>query len=57
MIGDSATDVLAGRLAGVPVIGYASKPGKVQALMDAQTEAVVADLSQITSALLAASHG
>ena len=27
-VGDSTSDMLAGRLAGVPVIGYANKPGK-----------------------------
>ena len=31
-------DVLAGHLAGVAVIGYANKPGKVEALADAQAE-------------------
>jgi beta-phosphoglucomutase-like phosphatase (HAD superfamily) len=34
LIGDSTSDVFAGLLAGVPVIGYANKPGKEQALAD-----------------------
>jgi phosphoglycolate phosphatase-like HAD superfamily hydrolase len=34
-VGDSTTDMLAGRLAGVPVIGYANKPGKAELLAQA----------------------
>jgi beta-phosphoglucomutase-like phosphatase (HAD superfamily) len=48
-IGDTTTDVLAGLLGGVPVIGYANKPGKADALSDAG--AVVTDLAEITTAL------
>jgi beta-phosphoglucomutase-like phosphatase (HAD superfamily) len=43
--------VLAGHLAGVAVIGYADKPGKVQALADVQAAAVTTDLAEITTAL------
>jgi hypothetical protein len=43
--------VLAGRLAGVAVIGYADKPGKAQALADVQAAAVTNDLAEITTAL------
>jgi beta-phosphoglucomutase-like phosphatase (HAD superfamily) len=35
LIGDSASDVVAGRAAGVPVIAYANKPGKDRLLADA----------------------
>jgi beta-phosphoglucomutase-like phosphatase (HAD superfamily) len=48
-IGDTETDVLAGMLAGVPVIGYANKPGKAETLTHAR--AVVTDLAEITEAL------
>ena len=50
-IGDSTTDVLAGLLGGVAVIGYANKPGKVEALRQARARAVVTDLAEITAAL------
>jgi len=33
--GDSTTGMVAGRLAGVPVIGYANKPGKAELLTQA----------------------
>jgi hypothetical protein len=33
------------------VIGYADKPGKVQALADVQAAAVTTDLGEITTAL------
>jgi phosphoglycolate phosphatase-like HAD superfamily hydrolase len=48
MIGDSTTDVLAGILAGVSVIGYANKPGKAQDLIDAHADITVTDISEIT---------
>jgi len=51
LVGDSTTDVLAGHLAGVAVIGYADKPGKAQALTDVQAAAVTTDLAEITTAL------
>jgi len=51
MIGDSTSDVFAGLLAGVPVIGYANKPGKAQALADVKAAAVTTDLDQITAAM------
>jgi phosphoglycolate phosphatase-like HAD superfamily hydrolase len=53
-VGDSPSDVLAGHLAGVPVIGYANKPGKVQALADVQAATVTTSLAEITTALRAA---
>jgi hypothetical protein len=40
-----------GILAGVAVIGYASKPGKNEALAHAQATAVISDLQDITTAL------
>lgn len=50
-VGDSTTDVLAGLLAGVPVIGYANKPDKAEALTQAGARAVTTRLSEITTAL------
>jgi Haloacid dehalogenase-like hydrolase len=54
LAGDSTADVLAGHLAGVDVIGYANRPGKVQALASVQAAAVTTDLAEITTALRAA---
>ena len=51
LVGDSTTDVLAGHLAGVAVIGYADKPGKAQVLAGVQAAAVTTDLAEITTAL------
>src|SRR5262249_22917847 len=47
-VGDSTSDVLAGHLAGVPVIAYANKPGKVAALTCVQPAAVTTSLAEIT---------
>jgi phosphoglycolate phosphatase-like HAD superfamily hydrolase len=48
------TDVLAGRLAGVTVIGFANKPGKADDLTRAGADAVTNRLSQIRAPLRAA---
>lgn len=40
-IGDSITDVEAGKAAGVLTVGFANKPGKAQKLQDAGAEVVV----------------
>jgi phosphoglycolate phosphatase-like HAD superfamily hydrolase len=53
-VGDTPADVLAGLLAGVPVIGFANKPGKAQALAQAGARAVTSQLSEISTALRAA---
>jgi beta-phosphoglucomutase-like phosphatase (HAD superfamily) len=50
-IGDTVTDVLAGLLGGVAVIGYANKPGKDKALAEAGARAVVIELASVTDAL------
>ena len=50
-VGDSTSDMLAGRLAGVPVIGYANKPGKAELLTQAGADAVTTGLDEITTAL------
>lgn len=51
LIGDTTADVFAGLLAGVPVIGYANRPGKAKALAEVQATAITDDLSDITNAL------
>jgi beta-phosphoglucomutase-like phosphatase (HAD superfamily) len=50
-VGDSVTDVLAGRLAGVAVIGFANKPKKAGALAHAGANAVTTQLAEISKAL------
>ncbi|MGO9298126.1 MAG: HAD family hydrolase [Streptosporangiaceae bacterium] len=50
-IGDSDTDVIAALLAGVPVIGYANRPAKAEALTHARAAAVTTDLAEITTAI------
>lgn len=52
-IGDTPSDVPAGHLAGVPVIGYANKPGKAEALTRVQAATVTTRLAEITTALRA----
>jgi phosphoglycolate phosphatase-like HAD superfamily hydrolase len=51
LVGDTLADVMAGHPAGVAVIGYADKPGKAEALADAQAAAVTTDLAEISTAL------
>lgn len=49
-VGDSITDVLAGHAAGVPVIGYANKPGKDQRLRDAGADAIITAMGDLVPA-------
>jgi beta-phosphoglucomutase-like phosphatase (HAD superfamily) len=44
-IGDTETDVLAGLLGAVAVIGYANNPGKAETLSRTGARAVVTDLA------------
>lgn len=44
LVGDSTTDVDAGRAAGVAVIGYANKPGKVESLAIAGAGTVIGSM-------------
>ena len=53
LVGDSDTDVLAGRLAGVEIIGYATRPDKVDSLTHAGADAVTTELAEISTALRA----
>jgi phosphoglycolate phosphatase-like HAD superfamily hydrolase len=52
-VGDTPADVLAGLLAGVPVIGFANKPGKAQALAQSGARVVTSQVSEISTALRA----
>jgi HAD superfamily hydrolase (TIGR01509 family) len=57
IVGDSPSDVAAGREAGIATIGYANKPGKLQRLVDAGAQFVIDDLQAIArGGLLSASH-
>lgn len=48
-IGDSVSDVEAGRAAGVAVVGFANKPGKYERLRLAGAHAVITDMSVLMS--------
>jgi HAD superfamily hydrolase (TIGR01509 family) len=50
-IGDSPSDITAGHLARVPVIGYANKPGKGARLAESAADAVTGGLLHISAAL------
>ncbi|HUZ53040.1 MAG TPA: HAD family hydrolase [Streptosporangiaceae bacterium] len=52
-IGDSASDVLAGLVAGVPVIGYAPSPRKARELTDANVRALARSMNDISTAIRA----
>jgi phosphoglycolate phosphatase-like HAD superfamily hydrolase len=56
LIGDSASDVQAGHLAGVAVIGYANKNGKTEFLAEAGADAVTIKLADISSAIQASAR-
>ncbi|MBB2945342.1 phosphoglycolate phosphatase [Actinoplanes lutulentus] len=51
-IGDSVTDVEAGRAAGIRTIGYANKPGKQQRLTDAGADIVIHSMRALAAELL-----
>ena len=52
-VGDSRSDVVAGKLAGVAVIGFADKPGNASQLDEAGADAVTTRLAEISTALRA----
>ncbi|SDT73612.1 HAD family hydrolase [Actinoplanes derwentensis] len=55
-IGDSVTDIEAGRAAGIPTIGYANKPGKHQRLTDAGADVVIDSMHDLANALHTAAN-
>lgn len=50
-IGDQTTDIKAGRAAGVATIGYANKPGKVEALKGAGADTVLTRMLDLAVAI------
>ena len=52
LIGDSLTDIAAAREAGVQVVGYANKPGKLESFSVAGADAVITTLADVADALL-----
>ncbi|MEU8607134.1 HAD-IA family hydrolase [Actinoplanes sp. NPDC048791] len=50
-VGDSVTDVEAGRAAGTPTVGYANKPGKRQRLTNAGADTVIDAMQLLVPAL------
>jgi HAD superfamily hydrolase (TIGR01509 family) len=54
MVGDSLTDLQGARAAGVPFVGYANRPGKVQALRD--SDAVITAMADLAAVLASLSR-
>ena len=54
LVGDAMTDVEAAHAAGVPVVGYANKPGKSARLQAAGADAIATDMHQLADAIRAA---
>lgn len=52
LIGDSRADVRAAQTAGVPIVGFANKPHKLEMFREAQVDAVVTSMAEIALALL-----
>ena len=51
LVGDSPSDITAGRDVGIATIGYANKPGKRQRLTNAGAQFVIDDLDVIARAV------
>lgn len=54
LVGDSTDDVAAGRGAGLPVIGYANKPGKHEHLSRTGAVAVIDSMAELANVICAA---
>ncbi|MFI6261368.1 HAD family hydrolase [Micromonospora sp. NPDC051006] len=52
LIGDSLSDINGARAAGVRVIGFANRPGKVEAFRIAGADAVITSMGEITRAMI-----
>ena len=50
-VGDSTSDVDAGHAAGLPVVGYANKPGKDQRLRAAGADAIITSIGELVATL------
>jgi len=53
MVGDSLTDIIGAKAAGVAVVAYANKPAKLTRFTDAAPDAVIAGMDELAAALLA----
>jgi phosphoglycolate phosphatase len=51
LVGDSLTDITAARLASVPCVGYANKPGKRRTLSDAGADVVIDEMQALAQAV------
>ncbi|MFD0736848.1 HAD family hydrolase [Planotetraspora mira] len=51
LVGDSATDMLASKAAGVTAVGYANKPGKADRLSAAGADVLVTSINELLVAL------
>jgi HAD superfamily hydrolase (TIGR01509 family) len=51
LVGDSGSDIEAGRAAGIATIGYANKPGKRQRLADAGADAFIDTMTELADAV------
>ena len=51
LIGDSVADIEAARQAVVPVVGYATRPARVQVLRQAGADAVIESMDTLVAAL------
>ena len=52
LIGDSMADIDGAHAAGVPVIGYANRPEKVDRFTDARADVVITSMVEVASALV-----
>jgi HAD superfamily hydrolase (TIGR01509 family) len=52
LVGDSLADIAGAKAAGVPVIGYANQPEKIEPFREAKADAVVTSLGDIAVALI-----
>ena len=50
LVGDSSTDIEAARAAGVPVIAFANKPGKLERFRARRADAVITSLAELSVA-------
>ncbi|MGW3615296.1 HAD family hydrolase, partial [Micromonospora sp. NPDC005163] len=57
LVGDSTTDIQAAQAAGVGSIGYANKPGKSEALTQVGADAVIRQMTELSTALRDAPRG
>ncbi|MGK5442659.1 HAD family hydrolase [Micromonospora sp. URMC 105] len=53
LVGDSLSDIEGARAAGVRAVGYANRASKVQAFRSAGADAVITNMSEIATALIA----